>query len=272
MAGLATLQNCSGSTADIQLRTGRTLLSEDDPIFLQTLTLNGLKAKSTTLGVKRSGAGWTTCCPPNGSKSDIIRAIVIATHEETDCAGSHGAAAEVVSAALSDRGLAAFTLEQLKQMAQRVGVKVAGAGWSTCCPPRGTREDIITAITAAAQQSINNAPPEAAVKAVNFSKDKTVKAKAADKKAAKDKAAKRKTAEEKAVKANAAAEKAAKDKAANKKTAAEKAAKIKTSVKMQAALAHDLVKIQLVAMRDQLAQALGADRSLKVLCSYNCFL
>merc|ERR1712167_210103 len=67
------LEGCVGSTEQIQLRTCPRLRS------LEQLTLDELKAKAVDLGIKRKGAGWQRCCPPNGNKSDIARAIVETT-------------------------------------------------------------------------------------------------------------------------------------------------------------------------------------------------
>jgi len=39
-------------------------------------TLDELRALATKLGIKKQGKGWQLCCPPNGVKSDICRAIM----------------------------------------------------------------------------------------------------------------------------------------------------------------------------------------------------
>ena len=39
------------------------------------LTVPELKALAEERGIKKPGGGWSTCCPPNGKKEDIIKAL-----------------------------------------------------------------------------------------------------------------------------------------------------------------------------------------------------
>jgi len=39
------------------------------------MSLEQLKLLAVERGVKREGVGWAACCPPAGSKADIVRAL-----------------------------------------------------------------------------------------------------------------------------------------------------------------------------------------------------
>ena len=50
------------------------------PLFtkaeLEKKTLADLKALAEAEGVKETGVGWPTCCPPDGLKGDIVKAML----------------------------------------------------------------------------------------------------------------------------------------------------------------------------------------------------
>jgi hypothetical protein len=50
--------------------------TEDTTSELQQQTLDVLKSEAERRGIKKSGVGWQTCCPPSGNKSDIIKALL----------------------------------------------------------------------------------------------------------------------------------------------------------------------------------------------------
>mmetsp|Transcript_117597 Transcript_117597/g.226880 ORF Transcript_117597/g.226880 Transcript_117597/m.226880 type:complete len:302 (+) Transcript_117597:69-974(+) len=54
--------------------------------------------------------------------------------------------------------LKALTVPELKALAGARGVKQAGVGWPTCCPPKGTKKDIIEAIMRSDQASCHTKP------------------------------------------------------------------------------------------------------------------
>lgn len=39
-----------------------------------------------------------------------------------------------------------LTVTELKQKAEKAGIKVKGEGWAVCCPPKGRKKDIIKAL------------------------------------------------------------------------------------------------------------------------------
>ena len=49
---------------------------------------------------------------------------------------------------LTSRSLAPMSLEQLKLLAVERGVKREGVGWAACCPPAGSKADIVRAVRA----------------------------------------------------------------------------------------------------------------------------
>jgi hypothetical protein len=105
------------------------------------MKLVDLKELAEKRGIKVEGRGWSTCCPPNGNKADIIMAL------EKHGGGSGG------KKALEKHGGGGggmyyddMNLEDLKELAEKRGIKVEGKGWSTCCPPNGNKADIIMAL------------------------------------------------------------------------------------------------------------------------------
>ena len=105
------------------------------------MNLKDLKELAEKRGVKVEGRGWSTCCPPNGNKADIIMAL------ERHGGGSGG------KKALEKHGGGGggmyyddMNLKDLKELAEKRGIKVEGKGWPTCCPPNGNKADIIKAL------------------------------------------------------------------------------------------------------------------------------
>ncbi len=99
------------------------------------LSLDDLKRLAEERGIKEPGVGWPTCCPPNGNKPDIIKAL-------TKPGGSGGGASAGPSRVPYDD----LSLDDLKRLAEERGIKERGVGWPTCCPPNGNRPDIIKAL------------------------------------------------------------------------------------------------------------------------------
>ena len=48
------------------------------------LSLDDLKRLAARRGIKERGVGWPTCCPPNGNKPDIIKALKKQDRAEQD--------------------------------------------------------------------------------------------------------------------------------------------------------------------------------------------
>ena len=45
------------------------------------MTLKAIQDLATEAGVKKKGTGWATCCPPDGKKPAIIRALLDVTNK-----------------------------------------------------------------------------------------------------------------------------------------------------------------------------------------------
>jgi hypothetical protein len=48
------------------------------------MSLEQLKLLAVERGVKREGVGWAACCPPAGSKADIVRALLASQYGVSD--------------------------------------------------------------------------------------------------------------------------------------------------------------------------------------------
>jgi hypothetical protein len=57
------------------LGLGLAAIAGDHSHIMDGLAVADLKKKAEDLGIKVPGTGWPTCCPPNGTKADIITAI-----------------------------------------------------------------------------------------------------------------------------------------------------------------------------------------------------
>jgi len=132
--------------------------------------------------VKKPGVGWATCCPPTGKKQDIATAIEkfltsklppsepsngdtaaiaqakqdLANNDEPEMSvlqDSEGSSAndslpgndKDAESQTSTYELHAKTLDEVKMLAETLGVKEPGVGWAKCCPPSGNKQDIVAA-------------------------------------------------------------------------------------------------------------------------------
>jgi len=100
---------------------------------LERMTVEALKQLASDRGVKKERVGWSTCCPPDGLKDDIIQALLAAGQE-------------------TGADLERMTVEALKELATDRGIKKEGVSWPTCCPPNGLKDNIIQALLAAGQE------------------------------------------------------------------------------------------------------------------------
>jgi len=147
---------------------------------LEGRTKAKLELLAVAMGIKRVRVGWATCCPPRGTKQDIISALLKAwklarrpkaelqalafekniKSEELDwaeCCPPAGDKEDIIRAiirfeALGERKAARGatlrekTYPELEERAQQLGIKAEGLGWAKCCPPSGCKDDIASAI------------------------------------------------------------------------------------------------------------------------------
>lgn len=147
---------------------------------LEGRTKAKLELLSVAMGIKRVRVGWATCCPPRGTKQDIISALLKAwklaqrskaelqalafenniKSEEMDwakCCPPAGDKEDIIRAiirfeALGERNAARGaalrekTYPELEERAQQLGIKTEGLGWAKCCPPSGCKDDLASAI------------------------------------------------------------------------------------------------------------------------------
>merc|ERR1712146_523294 len=109
---------------------------------MEKLPLPELKKLAEKQGVKKPGVGWPTCCPPDGNKADIIRALSRLKRASTPAQSSGDPPEQPARNDTLDPGsnyllgeFDALTLIELKKLAEKQGVKKPGVGWPTCCPP-----------------------------------------------------------------------------------------------------------------------------------------
>ena len=111
------------------------------------MTVDELKELAEDLGIKKPGVGWPKCCPPNGNKDDIIKAI----KKHGGSSGGGGGNGGVGGGCYGGSGSGGYeyhdmTVDELKELAEDHGIKKAGVGWPKCCPPNGNKDDIIKAL------------------------------------------------------------------------------------------------------------------------------
>jgi hypothetical protein len=99
------------------------------------LSLDDLKRLAEERGIKKPRVGWQRCCPPNGNRPDIIKAL------KKQDRGGGGASAGPSRGPYDD-----LSLDDLKRLAEERGIKEPRVGWQRCCPPNGNRPDIIKAL------------------------------------------------------------------------------------------------------------------------------
>jgi hypothetical protein len=56
------------------------------------MTVPALKTLATERGCKKKGVGWKLCCPPDGNKAAIIKALQRSAHDIAHVPEKHGAA------------------------------------------------------------------------------------------------------------------------------------------------------------------------------------
>eukprot|EP00419_Tripos_fusus_P008989 CAMPEP_0172663238 /NCGR_PEP_ID=MMETSP1074-20121228/5795_1 /TAXON_ID=2916 /ORGANISM="Ceratium fusus, Strain PA161109" /LENGTH=527 /DNA_ID=CAMNT_0013479203 /DNA_START=54 /DNA_END=1637 /DNA_ORIENTATION=- len=147
---------------------------------LEGRTKAKLELLAVAMGIKRVRVGWATCCPPRGTKQDIVSALLKAWQlaqmskaelqalafekniksEELDwtaCCPPAGDKEDIIRAiirfeALGERKAARGamlrekTYPELEERAQQLGIKAEGLGWAKSCPPSGCKDDIASAI------------------------------------------------------------------------------------------------------------------------------
>jgi hypothetical protein len=126
----------------------RNLEREATPIMadLETMTLKQLQEVAVERAIKVSGTGWSTCCPPSGKKDDILAALRRRLSQQQPESEPESPGMEAREEAEVADQYGSMTVVELKAEAERQGVKQAGVGWPTCCPPDGNKADIIAAL------------------------------------------------------------------------------------------------------------------------------
>ena len=126
--------------------------------------------------MKRPGVGWPRCCPPDGSKAAIVRALepymrastppgrtqpLVPDSPPRACGYNRYTLLPILvvtvcrcystaaASSSSKRELDSMPVAQLKRLAEEVGVKRPGVGWPTCCPPDGNKAAIVNALNRA---------------------------------------------------------------------------------------------------------------------------
>lgn len=89
---------------------------------LRKLSLAPLEALAVKLGIKIEGVGWARSCPPEGSKANLVSALL--RYEEVLCK----------------------TKVQVQALAADAGLWEKGGSWARCCPPSGRKSDIVLAL------------------------------------------------------------------------------------------------------------------------------
>jgi hypothetical protein len=119
------------------------------------MSLDELKELAKECGLKKQGVGWPTCCPPDGNRADIIKAL------------------KKFDSAAPSTQIEKMSLDELKELAKECGLKKQGVGWPTCCPPDGNRADIIKALKKKGEGPIPHFP-DLGIGSLHFRPSRTI--------------------------------------------------------------------------------------------------